>query len=163
MSDGRAPRGALYGILRRHLSLEHDLDLCAAIYGKSLSQRSQLAQLSRLVAEAAVAGDSAARELFTRAVAELADIVDAVRDQLQVPADLDLPLSYSGGLFQLCELMLEPFEAALAARSRRYRLSAARLPPDAGAALQAARLAGTPLAERSIAALEARLRQTADA
>jgi len=63
----------------------------------------------------------------------------------------------------LCELMLEPFEAALAARSRRYRLSAARLPPDAGAALQAARLAGTPLAERSIAALEAQLRQTADA
>jgi len=163
MSDGRAPRGALYGILRRHLSLEHDLDLCTTIYGKSLSQRSQLAQLSRLIAEAAVAGDSAAGELFTRAVGELADIVDAVRDQLQVPADLDLPLSYSGGLFQLRELLLEPFEAALAARARRYRLCAARLPPDAGAALQAARLAGAPLAERSIAALEARLRQTADA
>jgi N-acetylglucosamine kinase-like BadF-type ATPase len=163
MSDGRAPRGALYAILRRHLSLEHDLDLCAAIYGKSLSQRSQLAQLSRLVAEAAVAADSAAGELFTRAVSELADIVDAVRDQLEVPADLDLPLSYSGGLFQLRELLLEPFEAALAARARRYRLSAARLPPHAGAALQAARLAGAPLAERSIAALEAQLRQTADA
>ncbi|HTL93579.1 MAG TPA: BadF/BadG/BcrA/BcrD ATPase family protein [Steroidobacteraceae bacterium] len=162
MSDGRAPRSALYGILRRHLSLEHDLDLCAAVYGKSLSQRSQLAQLSRLVAEAATAGDSAARELFTRAVVELADIVDAVRDQLRVPADLDLPLSYSGGLFQLHELLLEPFEAALAARARRYRLSPARLPPDAGAALQAARLAGAPLPERSIAALEARLRRTAD-
>jgi N-acetylglucosamine kinase-like BadF-type ATPase len=162
MSDGRSARGALHGILRRHFSLEHDLDLCAAIYGKSVAQRSQLAQLSRLVAEAASAGDTAARAIFTQAVAELADIVDAVRDQLQVPAELDLPLSYSGGLFQLRELLREPFEAALAARARRYRLSAARLSPDAGAALQAARLAGTPLRESSIAALEAQLTTRGD-
>ncbi|HEY6824095.1 MAG TPA: BadF/BadG/BcrA/BcrD ATPase family protein, partial [Steroidobacteraceae bacterium] len=157
MSDGRSPRGALHDILRRHFSLEQDLDLCAAIYGKSLAQRSQLAQLSRLVAAAATAGDPAARALFAQAVTELADIVDAVRDQLQVPGELDLPLSYSGGLFQLRELLLEPFEAALAARARRYRLSAARLPPDAGAALQAARLAGAPLAPSSIATLETQL------
>ena len=163
MSDGRSPRGALHALVRRHFALEEDLDLCAAIYGKSVSQRSQLAQLSRLVAEAANGGDPAARALFTQAVTELADIVDAVRDQLRVPAELDLPLSYSGGLFQLRELLLEPFEAALAARARRYRLSAARLPPDAGAALQAARLAGAPLPASSIAALEARLQRAASA
>ncbi len=157
MSDGRSPRGALHGIMRRHFGLAHDLDLCAAIYGKSAAQRSQLAQLSRLVAEAATAGDPAARTLFLQAATELAEIADAVRDQLQVPAGLDLQLSYSGGLFQLRELLLEPFEAALAARSRRYRVCAARLPPEAGAALQAARLAGAPLAPRSIATLEAQL------
>ena len=157
MSDGRSPRGPLHGILRRHFALEDDLDLCAAIYGKSASERSQLAQLSRPVAEAAHAGDAEARALFARAVAELADIVDAVRDRLQVPAGLDLPLTYSGGLFQLRELLLAPFEAALKSRSRRYRLAAARLPPDAGAALYAARLAGAPLAASSIAALEVQL------
>jgi len=162
MSDGRSPRGPLHGILRRHFSLEYDLDLCAAIYGKSTAQRSQLAQLSRLVAEAASAGDPAARALFTQAVTELADIVDAVRDQLQVPAELELPLSYSGGLFQLRELLLQPFVAALAARARRYQLSAARLPPDGGAALHAARLAGAPLSARSIAALEAQLASRGD-
>jgi len=154
MSDGRSPPAALHSILRRHFALEEDLDLCAAIYGKSVSQRSQLAQLSRLVAEAAAAGDAAARSLFTQAAAELADIVDAVRDRLQVPATLDLPLSYSGGLFQLRELLLAPFEAALAGRERRYRVSAARLPPDAGAAVYAAKLAGAPLAASSLAALE---------
>jgi N-acetylglucosamine kinase-like BadF-type ATPase len=162
MSDGRSPRGALHGILRRHFALEDDLDLCAAVYGKSTSHRSQLAQLSRLVAEAASAGDPAARTLFTRAVTELADIVDAVRDRLQVPAELDLPLSYSGGLFQLRELLLAPFEAALSSRTRRYRLAAARLPPDAGAALYAARLAGAPLPARSISALETQLTATSD-
>ena len=154
MSDGRSPPAALHSILRRHFALEEDLDLCAAIYGKSASQRSQLAQLSRLVAEAAAAGDAAARSLFTQAATELADIVDAVRDRLQVPATLDLPLSYSGGLFQLRELLLAPFEAALAGRERRYRVSAARLPPDAGAAVYAAKLSGAPLAASSLAALE---------
>ncbi|MBV8145617.1 MAG: N-acetylglucosamine kinase [Gammaproteobacteria bacterium] len=157
MSDGRAPRGPLHGILRRHFALEQDLDLCGAIYGKSLSQRSELAQLSRRVTEAAIAGDESVQSLFTQAVTELAEIVDAVRDQLQVPAELELPLSYSGGLFQLQTLLLQPFAAALAARARRYRLSPARLPPDAGAALQAARLSQAPLTERSIAALEAQL------
>jgi N-acetylglucosamine kinase-like BadF-type ATPase len=155
MSDGRTPPAALHSILRRHFALEEDLDLCAAIYGKSISQRSQLAQLSRLVAEAAVAGDAAARSLFTQAATELADIVDAVRDRLQVPATFELPLSYSGGLFQLRELLLAPFETALAGRERRYRVSAARLPPDAGAAVYAAKLAGAPLAASSLAALEA--------
>jgi N-acetylglucosamine kinase-like BadF-type ATPase len=157
MSDGRTPPAALHSLLRRHFALEEDLDLCAAIYGKSMAQRSQLAQLSRLVAEAAAAGDGAARSLFTQAATELADIVDAVRDRLQVPATLDLPLSYSGGLFQLRELLLAPFEATLAGRERRYRLSAARLPPDAGAAVYAAKLAGVPLAPGSLATLEAQL------
>ena len=52
------------------------------------------------------------------------------------------------------ELLLAPFEAALAGRERRYRVSAARLPPDAGAAVYAAKLAGAPLAASSLAALE---------
>jgi N-acetylglucosamine kinase-like BadF-type ATPase len=155
MSDGRSPQGALYELVRRHFALREDLDLCAAIYGKS--QRSQLARLSRVVAEAATEGDTAARALFAQAAVELADIVDAVRDRLEVPAHVHLPLSCSGGLFQLHELLLAPFESALAQRARRYRFATARLPPDAGAALHAAKLAGTPLDASSIAALEAQL------
>jgi N-acetylglucosamine kinase-like BadF-type ATPase len=157
MSDGRSPRGPLHELLRRHFALGDDLDLCAAIYGKGASQRSQLAQLSRLVAEAATAGDAAARSLFNQAAVELADIVDAVHDRLQVPAGMDLPVSYSGGLFQLRSLLLAPFESALLSRGRGYRLTAARLPPDAGAAVYASKLAGTPLPAKSIAALEARI------
>ena len=84
-------------------------------------------------------------------------MVDAARDRLQVPAELDLPLSYSGGLFQLRESLLAPFQAVLGSRTRKYRLGAARLPPEAGAALHAAKLGGAPLAATSIAALEAQL------
>jgi N-acetylglucosamine kinase-like BadF-type ATPase len=154
MSDGRTPRGPLHERVRRHFGLQDDLDLCASVYGKSVAQRSQLAKLSKLVAEAAGAGDEAARALFAQAVVELADIVDAVRVQLEVPPGEELPVSYSGGLFRLRHLLLEPLEATLVRRAQRYRFLAARLPPEAGAALQAARLSGAPLSAPSIAALE---------
>jgi N-acetylglucosamine kinase-like BadF-type ATPase len=155
MSDGRMPRGALYELVRRHFVLQNDLDLCAAVYGKRLAQRSQFAQLSRLVMEAAGAGDTAARTLFVQAAAELGDIIDAVRRQLRVPPQARLAVSYSGGMFESNGLLLEPLREALASPARNYSFLSARLPSDAGAALHAAKLSGTPLAAASIAALEA--------
>jgi N-acetylglucosamine kinase-like BadF-type ATPase len=157
MSDGRTARGPLYERVRSHFGLQEDIDLCATVYGKSVAQRSQLAKLSKLVADAANAGDAAALGLFESAVTEFADIVDAVRAQLTVPAEVELPVSYSGGLFRLRELLLKPLEATLVRRAHRYRFLAARLPPEAGAALQAARLGGAPLSAQSIATLESAL------
>ena len=121
MSDGRSPRGPLYELVRRHFSLRDDLDLCASIYGQGVSQRSQFAQLSRLIAEAARADDPAAQRLFARAAAELADMVDAVRDELRVPAEVELTVSCSGGLFELRDLVHEQFERTIGGRDRRYR------------------------------------------
>lgn len=157
MSDGRVPRGALYDRVRRHFVLQNDLDLCAAIYGKRLAQRSQFAQLSRLVVDAASAGDTAARTLFVQAAAELSDIIDAVRNRLQVPQEARLPVSYSGGMFESQELLLASLKEVLASPARNYSFVTARLPSDAGAAVYAATLSGTPLDAASIAALEAQL------
>ncbi len=152
MSDGRAARGALYGIVRRHFALQEDLDLCAAVYGTGVAQRSGLAQLAQLVSAAADAGDTQARALFQRAARELAEMVAAVHARLQVPADVTLPVSYSGGLFERPDLLLAPLRKALESDVR-YRLATPRLPPEAGAALQAARLGGTALAVRAVARL----------
>jgi N-acetylglucosamine kinase-like BadF-type ATPase len=154
MSDGRSPRGPLYELVRRHFSLRDDLDLCASIYGQGVSQRSQFAQLSRLIAEAARADDPAARGLFARAATELADMVDAVRDELRMPAEVELAVSCSGGLFELRDLVLAQFERTIGGRDRRYRFLQARLPPDAGAVVLAAKRAGTPLEVASLGALE---------
>jgi N-acetylglucosamine kinase-like BadF-type ATPase len=157
MSDGRVPHGPLHELVRSHFVLQNDLDLCAAIYGKRLSQRSQFAQLARLVVEAANAGDTAARTLFVQAAAELADIIDAVRNRLQVPPEVRLAVSYSGGMFESNDLLLAPLKEALASPARNYSFLLARLPSDAGAAVHAAKLSGTPLDAASIAALEAQL------
>jgi N-acetylglucosamine kinase-like BadF-type ATPase len=134
MSDGRAARGAFYDILRRHFGLQSDLDLCAAIYGKGPAERSNLAALSTLVAEAATAGDAHATALFTLAADELAQIVHSVYDQLKIPEDETVTVSYSGGMFQQRDLLLTSLQSKLATDVRRYRVVAPRLTPAAGAA-----------------------------
>jgi len=162
MSDGRVPRGPLYELVRRHFVLQHDLDLCAAIYGKRRAQRSQFAQLSQLVVEAATAGDATARALFVEAADELAEIVDAVRNQLRVPAEERLPVSCSGGMFEAHDLLRAPLKDALATPPRNYSFVGARLPSDAGAAVHAANLSGTPIQAAGIAALEAHFGRSQD-
>jgi N-acetylglucosamine kinase-like BadF-type ATPase len=153
MSDGRSERGVLYEVVRRHFALESDLDVCARIYGESPSQRSDLAALAPVIAQAATAGDQQAAALFTRAADEFIQMVRAVRAGLGVPRHAPLSVSYSGGMFQQKDLLLEPLRSKLADESPGYRLVAPRLPPAAGAALYAAKLAGRVLPESAVEVL----------
>jgi N-acetylglucosamine kinase-like BadF-type ATPase len=155
MSDGRMPRGALYERVYRHFALAADLDLCAAIYGNDIGQRSNLARLSQLVTAAAADGDPAAHGLLADAARELADMVDAVHGRLQIPADALIPVSGTGGMFQPGNRLRELLAAQLQRRCARYRFIEPLLPPDAGAVIQAARLNGTPLGPDSVEALRA--------
>ena len=153
MSDGRSPRAALYDLIRERFQLRTDLDVCGAVYGPPPLARSEVAALAPLVARAAHAGDAAAYRLFERAAQELAAIVHAVRDRLDVPPQAPLPVSYSGGMFQLDGLLTPLLEAALRLGDRRYEFVAPRLPPSAGAALYAAKLAGAALTPEFVAEL----------
>lgn len=155
MSDGRAVRGPLYEQVRRHFKLGQDLDLCAAIYGQDAAHRSQLAQLSQLVTAAAADGDRAAQDLIEQAAEELADLVQAVHVRLEVPADASLPVTYSGGMFRLGERLTGPLRKKLERRNGHLVLTAPRFSPDIGAALQAARLHGSPLGAETLNDLEA--------
>jgi N-acetylglucosamine kinase-like BadF-type ATPase len=153
MSDGRAPKAALYNLIRERFQLHADLDVCAAVYGPPPLVRSDVAALAPLAARAARAGDAAAHRLFEQAAQELAAIVHAVRDQLDVPPQTSLPVSYSGGMFRLDGLLQPLLAAALCAGDRRYEFVAPRLPPSAGAALYAAKLAGAALTPELVAGL----------
>ncbi len=153
MSDGRAPRGALYDIVRRHFGLKADLDLCAAIYGET-ALRNELAGLAKLVAEAALAGDAEAAAVFTAAAAELAQIVAALHRGLGIPDGVPVTVSYSGGLFQQRELLLAPLRTSLARDGGMYRFAEPCLIPVAGAALYAAKLSGAPLDADGINSLQ---------
>lgn len=150
MSDGRAPRGPLHGLMRERLGLDDDLDLCGVVYGQLGGDRSRIAQLARLVSEAAQLGDAQASAIFDAAAGELADVVDAVRRRLEVADEVALKVSYTGGLFNEGGLLLAPFERALAASPRHYQVVKPRLAPVLGAALYAARTAGQPLNEAAL-------------
>jgi N-acetylglucosamine kinase-like BadF-type ATPase len=154
MSDGRLGRGPLYDAVRTHFGLAEDIDLCAKINGTDTGQRrSQFAQLARLVSKAAQAGDTAALSLFARATQELAALAGAVRAQLGVADEAVLVVSYSGGMFELGDVMLAGFRRELMRTSGSYRLVEPKLPPHVGAALYAAKLAGAPLHDRSLETL----------
>ena len=140
MSDGRLPKGPLHRLFNESLELRSDLDICAQVYGPNARTRGGLAQLSPLVAAAAAQADAAAQDIFRRAGAELALIVDALRRNLGFDAGEPVKLSYSGGAFSAGELLLAPFRATLQAASPNYQLVQPLHSPHIGAALYAAKL-----------------------
>ena len=150
MSDGRAPRGPLYQLVRERLALAEDLDLCQVIYGDLQAERSRVAALSRLVSEAAALGDLQASAIITAAATELAALVDAVRGALGVADGVEVNVSYTGGLFGADGPLHAPFAQALVTRTGPYRLTQPSLAPVLGAALYAARASGAPLGESAL-------------
>lgn len=157
MSDGRAESGPLHRLIRDHFRLRGDLDLCAAIYGPPPLTRSGIAGLAQIVAQAARAGDTQSRRLFDSAAKELAALVDVVRGKLNAPHHPPLPVSYSGGMFQFGDLVLDPLRSALGSSERAYEFVAPILSPGGGAALYAAKLSGLPLTASAIAELTRQL------
>lgn len=144
MSDGRMPPGPLLELLRDRLQLEADLDLVDLVLHRWQRARREIAALSRDVVAAARAGDDAAAAVLVEAGAELAALVDATRHRLGFAAGETVPVSYSGGVFAADEVRAA-FADRLLALDPSYRLSEPMLTPDLGAALYAAKLAGTPL------------------
>ncbi|MEJ0085785.1 MAG: BadF/BadG/BcrA/BcrD ATPase family protein [Pseudomonadota bacterium] len=153
MSDGRAPRGPLHALVRERLCIDDDLDLCARIYGADAQSRGAFAQFARLVHEAAERADPGARAIFLRAAAELVGAVRAVRRAIEAPAALSVPVSYSGGAFAGSPWLVDAFNLALAGEPVPYECRTPVFPPVVGAALYAARLAGTPLSAVALARL----------
>jgi N-acetylglucosamine kinase-like BadF-type ATPase len=153
MSDGRTARGPLYTLIRERFKLRNDLDLCAAIYGPPALPRSEIARLAPLVARAASAGDVQAQQVMAAAARELAGLVHALQEALRPPPYAPVPVSYSGGLFQLGEVILSPLRAALRGGGREYEFAAPVMLPAAGAALYAAKLCNSPLSATAIANL----------
>ena len=154
MSDGRAARGPLHGLVRKRLGLANDLYLCSHIYGARADRRDAFAQFARLVHDAAQEGDGEAAGIFVRGARELVACVVAVHRALAASADVALPVSHSGGVFDNAPRMVDAFRAGLLAASVRLEYRAPRFPPAVGAALYAARLAGAPISGPALERLQ---------
>lgn len=153
MSDGRAERGPLHALLRQRLGGRRDIELTAWVEAESQRGRSHIAALARLVHQAAESGDLQAAAIFEHAARELAELVQATRRALAVPAAECVAVSYSGGVFAGGARVSAPFAAALRASGLPYELRAPRFAPMVGAALYAARCGGEPLSAEALAHL----------
>jgi N-acetylglucosamine kinase-like BadF-type ATPase len=154
MSDGRLPVGPLHEALRTHLELTADLDLVDVVLNRWQGGRSETAALSRIVVEAAETGDEFAEEILSEAADELASLVDATRRTLDFGAKEKVPVSYSGGVFNVCSIV-DDFEAALEELYAGYELRQPLYSPVIGAAIYAAKLAGEPLGAETLGQLQA--------
>ena len=153
MSDGRLPVGPLHAMLREHLDLTADLDLVDVVLNRWQGERGEIASLSPIIVEAASTGDECAAEIIAEAARELANIVDVTRRRLAFGPDEEVPVSYSGGVFN-ARPILSGFETSLASLYGGYELRKPLYPPVIGAALYAARLAGKPLEDGALNQLQ---------
>lgn len=151
MSDGRMDKGPLYEILKNRLSLKTDLDLPGIILDDWGGNRSKIAALSKLMHDAAHAGDNHVINIFNHAGFELAQIIDATRRKLAFPSTMSVRYSYSGGVFNAGDLILNPLKKALKSK---YTIVKPRFSPMIGAALYAAKLSGHPFDEKTLTAIE---------
>jgi N-acetylglucosamine kinase-like BadF-type ATPase len=151
MSDGRVAAGPLYEIVKQSLNISEDLDLCAHVFSQLGGDRARIAQLSKLVTQAALADDAQALAIVEQAAEELALMVDATRRNLEFPAAATVAVSYSGGVFDnVGALILRHFTASLHAHMPGYQVRAPALVPAIGAALYAAKRRGRPLSDASM-------------
>jgi N-acetylglucosamine kinase-like BadF-type ATPase len=153
MTDGREPVGALHRILGERLGLDDPLDLVSLVHEEWGGDRRTIAALAPLVVQAAEHGDPAARRILDEAVAELARLALVGADRLRFPPGEVVPVSGSGGVFRSATV-----RDAFADRLERvgpFVLQPSRFSPVVGAALYAAREAGTPLSPEALAVLEA--------
>ena len=144
MSDGRQPPGPLLDRVREHFAAVVDLDVLDVVLNQWGGDRGRVAALCPVVVGAAEAGDACAAGIVQEAAVELVRLVEASRWRLEFPARADVPVSYSGGVFK-APLAQEAFRRELAARRSGYRLVRPAYPPVVGAALYAAKRAGSPL------------------
>ena len=152
MSDGRLPRGPLHEFIKEHTGVTRDLDVIDVVFNRWRRGRTEIAALSRVVAQAAEAGDQAAAEVLREAAAHLTELVEATRHTLEFEPGETVPVSYSGGVFAAATV-LERFTAALRERSADYDLRAPLFAPVVGAALYAAKISGHPLPAEALVRL----------
>ena len=107
-SDGRMEIDPLYEIVRSEFSLNDDFDFIDLMYKDYIGQRDKVASLQLLAQKAALNGSLSAIALYEEVIAELCLLVKALRDRLDFEKE-KFNVSYSGGLFNVGELIIPEF------------------------------------------------------
>ncbi|HPT82375.1 MAG TPA: BadF/BadG/BcrA/BcrD ATPase family protein [Limnochordia bacterium] len=134
-SDWRLERTVLYELMKTRLQLKRDFDLIPFVHNELKLERDQVAQLALILFEAARRGDPQAQEAYRQAAYECSLIVQSLLKQLSFPPGVEVPVSYSGGVFKAGDLILTPLRAYL--QGSRVVLKQPILSPVVGAALYA--------------------------
>lgn len=132
-ADGRLEKSELYKLFKFTFELENDYDIIGIIEENYMPYRDKTASLQMILKDAALAGDQWAVQLYEQAAYELSLIVKSIHTRLHMGRGCKV--SYSGGLFQVGALVLEPLARYL--ESLEVNLQSPRRSPAEGAVLLA--------------------------
>jgi len=146
MSDHRLKMDILYDMIKSKYHIDIDLDINDLVFNKWQGDRTKIASVAKVAYEAAIEGDKESYKLFCTAAKELAIMVESVRKELDYSPDETTQVSFTGGVFNCGDIILDPFIHELANLNGYYRVSQPKYNPSMGAAIYAAKISGNPLA-----------------
>ena len=152
--DGRGPDTALTTALLSALGLREFRETVSRVYVEGMESR-EIAALSSVAYETALAGDEVARAIFVEAGEELAESAAAAIRQLHF-TDPKILVSYQGTVLEACALVRESFDNALRACFPNIVVVPPRFEPVIGAYLLGCEAVGWRVDENVFAALEKR-------
>jgi glucosamine kinase len=152
--DGRGPKTSLAEPMLRALGLHEFRETVSRVYVERMEPR-EIAALSTVAYESAVAGDEVARTIFSQAGEELAESVAAAIQQLDFTSP-EILVSYQGMVLEACALVRERFGAALRDRFPNIAIVPPRFEPVIGAYLLGCQALEWQVDANVLAALEAR-------
>lgn len=152
--DGRGPETALTTALLSALGLREFRETVWRVYVEGMEPR-EIAALSSVAYETAVAGDEVARAIFAEAGEELAESVTAAIRQLNFTG-AEILVSYQGTVLEACMLVRESFAKALRVCFPNIVVVPPRFEPVIGAYLLGCEALDWRVDENVFAALEKR-------
>ncbi|MGL5954993.1 MAG: N-acetylglucosamine kinase [Brevinema sp.] len=136
-SDGRMKKTAIYDLFKHYIGLKEDGALIDLVYNQWKGSRTNIADLSKIAYQAALEGDSIALELINQTAYELALMAEGLMNKLSFEGKIFI--SYSGGIFKMGDLILNPIKQHLSKSPYLFELIAPILEPVEGAAFHAAK------------------------
>ncbi len=109
-ADGRLEKGPLYDVVMNHYGIKNEFEFIDISENELIPFRDKVAQVQRLLYDAAKLGDKNAIALYEEASNELFLIIQGVVKQLELTGK-NFNWSYSGGLFHALEFVLPHLEA----------------------------------------------------
>ena len=134
--DYRGEPTSMMDPILRHFGVSSPPELPPAIYDDPDSAMREIAQLSKIVVEAARGGDKVARKILKDAAKELAVATIAVIEQLRMERD-EFQVAYVGGVFEAGELIIEPLREEIHGFAPHATVAPPIAPPVIGAARMA--------------------------
>lgn len=136
-ADGRLKKTPLYEIMRSELDIKDDFDLLNIVLNKLEMKRNKIGKLAKILYKAAEENDKMALEVYSEAAYEHHLTIKTIINKLDFKKNEDILVSYSGGVFNAGEYILEPLKRYLAEENNNIQLISPILKPISGAALYA--------------------------